>query len=80
MSFELLSENTIPFYKAVDDRLLMAVKPTGQCDYEEVEELYNVIHCANRLSVIFFDNNIILLFRLFAPYEEWQMKKAQKAP
>jgi hypothetical protein len=27
-----------------------------------------------------FDNNIIQFVRLFAPYEEWQMKKAQKAP
>ena len=23
-------------------------KPTGQGDYEEVEGLYDVIHCANR--------------------------------
>ena len=43
----LLSKNTIPFYKVVDDRLLAAVKPTGQGDYEEVEGLFDVIHCAN---------------------------------
>jgi hypothetical protein len=43
----LLSKNTIPFYKVGDDLLLAAVKPIGQGDYEEVEVLFDVIHCAN---------------------------------
>jgi hypothetical protein len=33
-----------------------------------MERLYGVCHCANRLSVIFIDNNIIRLVRIFAPY------------
>ncbi len=50
------------------DRLLMAVKPAGQGNYEEVEGLYDMGHCTNRLSIIFFDNNIIQFVRIFAPY------------
>ncbi|MEA2080245.1 MAG: hypothetical protein U9P00_10390 [Pseudomonadota bacterium] len=37
LSFELLLENTVLFDEIVDNRLLVAVKPTGQSDYEEVE-------------------------------------------
>jgi hypothetical protein len=47
---------------------LVAVKPAGQGNYEEMERLYDVCHCANRLSVIFIDNNIIRPVRIFAPY------------
>ena len=50
------------------DRLLVAFKPTGQGDYEEVEGLYDMGHCTHRLSVILSDNNIIRLVRIFAPY------------
>jgi hypothetical protein len=35
----LLFENTARFDEIVDDRLLVAVKPTGQGAYEEVEGL-----------------------------------------
>jgi len=47
--------------------LLVAVKPTGKGDYEEMEGLYDRGHCSNRLSVISSDNNIIRLVRIFAP-------------
>jgi hypothetical protein len=47
---------------------LLAVKPTGQRDYEEVEGLYDMGHCAHRLSVILSDINIIWLVRISAPY------------
>lgn len=46
----LLFENRILFDEKVDDRLLVAVKPAGQRDYEEVEGLYDGGHCPNRLS------------------------------
>jgi len=69
LSFELLLEHTVLFDEIVDDRLLVSVKPTGQCDYEEVERLYDMGHQTNRLSVILFDNNIIPLVRFFAPYD-----------
>ena len=45
-----------------------AVKPTGQSDYQEMERLYGVYHCTITLSLIFSDNNIIRLVRIFAPY------------
>jgi len=45
-----------------------ALKPAGHGNYDEVERLYGVCHCPNRSSVIFFDNNIIQLVRIFAPY------------
>jgi hypothetical protein len=45
-----------------------ALKPAGQVDYQEMERLYGGCHCTNRLSVIFSDNNIIRLVRIFAPY------------
>jgi hypothetical protein len=47
LPFELILENTALFYKIVDDRLLVAVKPAGQRDYEEVEELYAMCHCTS---------------------------------
>ena len=68
LSFELLLEHTVLFDEIVDDRLLVAIKPAGQGNYEEMERLYDVCHCTNRLSVILFDNNIIQLVRIFAPY------------
>jgi hypothetical protein len=37
--------------------------------YGQVEGLYDIGHCTNRLSVIFSENNIIRLVRIFAPYE-----------
>jgi hypothetical protein len=64
----LLFENTVLFDEIVNDRLLVAVNPTGQGDYEKMERLYGVCDCANRLSVILIDNNIIGLVRIFAPY------------
>jgi len=45
-----------------------ASRPAGQGNCDEVEGLYDVAHCTNRLSVILFDNNIIRLVRIFAPY------------
>ena len=45
-----------------------ALKPAGQVDYQEMERLYGGCHCANRLSVIFIDSNIMRLVRIFAPY------------
>jgi hypothetical protein len=45
-----------------------AVEPAGQGDYKEMERLYCVRHSTNRLSLILFDNNIIRLVRIFAPY------------
>jgi hypothetical protein len=56
------------FDEIVGDRLLMAVKPAGQGDYEEVGELNYMGHGTNRLSAIFFDYNIIRFVRIFAPY------------
>ena len=46
----------------------MAVKPAGQGHYEEMERLYCVRQSTHRLSLILFDNNIIWLVRIFAPY------------
>jgi len=47
-----------------------AVKPALQGDYQEMERLYGVCHCTNNLSVILilFDNNVIPLVRILAPY------------
>jgi hypothetical protein len=45
-----------------------AVEPTCQGNYGEVEWLYDMGHCTNRLSVLLADNNIIWLVRIFAPY------------
>ena len=39
-----------------------AVNPAGQGNYEEVEGLYDMGHCANKLSVTLSDNNIIRSF------------------
>ncbi|MEN8206773.1 MAG: hypothetical protein ABFS24_12290 [Pseudomonadota bacterium] len=39
LSFELILENTVLFDEIVDDRLLLAVKPAGQGNYEDVEGL-----------------------------------------
>jgi len=69
LSFQLLFENTVLFDEIVDDRLLMAIKPACQGNYEEMERLYDVCHCTNRLSVILIDNNIIQFIRIFAPYD-----------
>ena len=68
LSFKLLFENTVLFDERVDDRLLVAVKLTGQGDHEEVEGLYNMSQCTIRLAVILPDNNIIRLVRTLAPY------------
>jgi hypothetical protein len=68
-SFELLLDYTALFYKIIDNRLLMAIKPTGQRDHQEVEVLYDMGYCTNRLSVILPDNNIIRFIGIFAPYE-----------
>jgi hypothetical protein len=45
LSFELLLENTVLLDEIVDDCLLVAVKPAGQGNNEEVEGLYDVCHC-----------------------------------
>ena len=64
-----LSRNTLfLFDEIIDDRLLVAIKLAGQGNYEEMEGLYDMGHCQNRLSVILFVNNIILFLRIFAPY------------
>ena len=68
LSFELLLEHTVLFDEIIDDRLLLAVKPAGQHDYEEVEGVYDRGHCPNRIASIFSDNNILRLVRIFAPY------------
>jgi len=68
LSFELILEHTVLFDETIDDRLLLAVKPAGQSNYEEMEGLQNIWHFANRLSVILIDNNIIQFVRIFAPY------------
>jgi len=44
LSFELLLEHTVLFDEIIDDRLLLAVKPAGQCDYDEMEGLYDRGH------------------------------------
>jgi len=67
-SVKLIFENAVFFDKIVDDDLLVAVKPAGQGDHEKMQGLYDVRHCLNRLSAIFFDNNIIRFARVFAPY------------
>jgi len=71
LSFELILKNTVLFDEIVDDRLLVAIKPACQGNYEEMERLYDVCHCTNRISVIFSDNNIIRLVRIFAPYARY---------
>ena len=68
LSFELLLEDTVLFDEIINDHLLLAVKPAGQGDYQEMKWLYDVAHCPNRLSAILSDNNIIRLVRIFAPY------------
>jgi len=68
LPFDLVLKNTVLFVEIVGDRLLTAVKPAGQGDYQGMERLYGVCHCTNRLSTILFDNNIIQFFRIFAPY------------
>jgi hypothetical protein len=42
LSFELLLEHTVLFDEIIDDRLLLAAKPAGQGNYEEMEGLQNV--------------------------------------
>jgi len=68
LPFELILKNTVLFDETAGDGLLMAVKPAGQGNYQEVERLYDMGHCTNRLSVILFNNNIIRLVQFFAPY------------
>ena len=63
-----MKELLVLFDEVVDDHLLVAVKPAGQGNYDEVERLYGVCHCTNNLAAIFFDNNIMRLVRIFAPY------------
>ncbi|MFV2058061.1 MAG: hypothetical protein ACC707_16470 [Thiohalomonadales bacterium] len=53
--------------KIVDDRLLVAVNPAGQGNYEEMEGLYDIGHRTNKLSVILSDNNIVRFVRVIAP-------------
>jgi len=45
LSFELILEDTVLFDEIVDNRLLVAVKPAGQSDYEKVERMYDIDHC-----------------------------------
>ena len=71
--FELILENTVFFDEIIDDCLLLAVKPAGQAGYQEMERLYGVCHCTNRLSTILIDNNIIQFVRIFAPYGPWKL-------
>jgi hypothetical protein len=61
---------------------LLAVKPAGQRNYEEVEGLYDRGHCQNRLAAILSDKNIIRLVRIFAPYGRvaWAMLKLKRRP
>jgi len=66
LSFELILKNTVLFDEIVGNRLLMAVKPVGQGDYDGVGELNYIRHCTNRLSPILSDNNIIRFVRIFA--------------
>ena len=68
-SVKLIFENAVFFDQIVDDDLLVAVKPAGQGNYEEMERMYDVCHCTNRLSIILPDNDIIRLVRIFAPYD-----------
>ena len=39
LTFELILEHTVLFDEIVDHRLLLAVKPAGQGNYEDVEGL-----------------------------------------
>ena len=71
LSLELIFQNPVFFDEIVDDCLLVAVKPTGQCDDQKLKGMYDVRHCKNRLTVILFDNNIIRIIRIFAPYGVW---------
>ena len=48
--------------------LLVAVKPAGQGNYDEVERLHGIFHCTNNLAVILFYNNTIRLVRILGPY------------
>ena len=68
LTSELLLEHTVLLDEIIDDHLLLAVKPAGQRNYEEVEGLYDRGHCQNRLAAILSDNTIIRLVRIFAPY------------
>ncbi len=69
LSFELFLEHTVLFDEIVDDYLVLALKPAGQSAKQQMEGLYDVGHCTNRLSVILPDNNIIRLVRICAPYD-----------
>jgi hypothetical protein len=40
----LILEDTVLFDEIVDNRLLVAVKPAGQGDYEKVEGMYDIDH------------------------------------
>ena len=75
LSSELLLEHTVLLDEIIDDHLLLAVESAGQGDYKEMERLYCVRHSTNRLSLILFDNNIIRLVRVFAPYALLQLRE-----
>jgi len=45
----------------LEHRLLVALKPVVQGNYEEPNGLYDMVHCANRLSLIYHYKNIIWL-------------------
>ena len=68
LSFELILKNTALSDETAGDGLLMAVKPAGQGNYQELERLHDMGHWTNRLSIILPNNDIIRLVRVFAPY------------
>jgi hypothetical protein len=45
--FKLILKNTVLFDEIAADRLLMAIKPAGQGNYEEMKGLVNTGHCTN---------------------------------
>ena len=79
LSFDLILENTVLFDEMIDDCLLLAVEPAGEAGYQEMERLYGVCHCTNRLSTILIDNNIIQFVRIFAPYGLWTVTRPLKS-
>ncbi len=45
LAIKLILENTVFFDQIVDDRLLLAVKSTGESDGQKLEGSYDVRHC-----------------------------------
>jgi hypothetical protein len=45
-----------------------------------MERLHDVNHCTNKLSVIFFDNNIIRFVQIFARYAHQKKGRLQEPP